>query len=164
MNFHRRIQIALCFAAAFLAPAMAQNKITSAQALLGEWWTPGFNARVRIEPCTVATPQVVCGRIVWAWDETPPDIADKTPLVGKKVIEAMRLDPDAAKTGAQPVWSGGKLYNPEDGRDYKGSVTLVSATQLRVDGCVLFICKSQVWRRMDSERSPPVAPLEPTAR
>ena len=36
-------------------------------AVTGEWWTPGFNARVRIEPCGDG----VCGRIVWLWDDTP---------------------------------------------------------------------------------------------
>jgi uncharacterized protein (DUF2147 family) len=30
---------------------------------VGEWWTPGFGARVRIEPCGDA----LCGRIVWVW-------------------------------------------------------------------------------------------------
>lgn len=45
-----------------------------AQGALGDWWTPGFNARVRIEPCGDA----VCGRIVWLWDETAKDSADKS--------------------------------------------------------------------------------------
>ena len=115
-------------------------------ALIGEWWTPGFGARVRVEPCGDAT---VCGRIVWAWDETPPDIADKSPLVGRKVIDAMR----AADAGH---WNGGRLYNPEDGRDYKGSLHLQSPARLVVEGCALFICKKQVWRRVDEARCPPL--------
>jgi uncharacterized protein (DUF2147 family) len=114
----------------------------------GEWWTPGFNARVRIEPCGEA----VCGRIVWLWDETPKDIADKNPLVGRQVIERMQ----AAEPG---FWRSGRLYNPEDGRDYKGSLHLQSPNRLVVDGCVLFICRTQVWRRADTARCPPVAGL-----
>ena len=115
-------------------------------ALLGDWWTPGFNARVRIEPCGDA----VCGRIVWAWDESPKDIVDRSPLVGRKVIEGMRWE------GASR-WNGGRLYNPEDGRDYKGLLNLQSPTRLSVEGCVLFICKQQIWRRADMNRCPPVA-------
>lgn len=115
--------------------------------LIGEWWAPGFNARVRIEPCG---DDAVCGRIVWLWDEQPQDIADKSPLIGKPVIERMRAIAPAR-------WAGGRLYNPEDGRDYTGSLTLASANRLLVDGCVLFICKSQVWRRADGQRCPPVA-------
>jgi uncharacterized protein (DUF2147 family) len=115
-------------------------------ALLGEWWTPGFNARVRLERCGDA----VCGHIVWAWDDTPQDIADKRPLVGRKVIEGMRLE-----SGLR--WAGGRLYNPEDGRDYKGFVQLTSPTRLQVEGCVLFMCQKQIWRRVDVGRCPPVA-------
>lgn len=113
--------------------------------LFGDWWTPGFGARVRIEPCGDA----VCGRIVWVWDESPKDIADKTPLVGRRVIEGMRA-------GAAEHWDGGRLYNPEDGRNYKGELHLQSPTRLAVSGCVLFVCKQQIWRRADTSRCPPV--------
>ena len=139
--------------AALLAVPTAQAQPAAAgtpAALLGEWWTPGFGARVRVEPCGDAA---VCGRIVWAWDETPPDIADKSPLVGRKVIDAMR----AADAGH---WNSGRLYNPEDGRDYKGSLHLQSPTRLVVEGCALFICKKQVWRRVDEARCPPLDPTE----
>jgi hypothetical protein len=54
-------------------------------------------------------------------------------------------------------WQGGRLYNPEDGRDYKGSLHLQSPTRLVVDGCVLFICRTQVWRRFAAQQRPPVA-------
>jgi uncharacterized protein (DUF2147 family) len=129
-----------------IAPSV-QGQIPSG--VTGEWWTPGFGARVRIEPCGDA----VCGRIVWLWDETPKDIADKNPLVGRAVIERMQ----PAEPG---FWRGGRLYNPEDGRDYKGSLQLQAPNRLVVDGCVLFICRTQVWRRADSSRCPPVAPAD----
>jgi uncharacterized protein (DUF2147 family) len=130
---------------ALLAAAHAPAAQAEAD-LLGDWWTPGFNARVRIERCGDA----VCGRIVWLWDETPHDIADKQPLVGRLVIDRMQ----ATQPGR---WQGGRLYNPEDGRDYKGSLHLQSTSRLVIDGCVLFICRTQVWRRADAQRCPPVA-------
>jgi uncharacterized protein (DUF2147 family) len=114
----------------------------------GDWWTPGFNARVRIEACGDGT---VCGRIAWLWDDKPEGIADKTPLLGKRVIDQMRLTEPGR-------WMGGRLYNPEDGRDYKGSLHLRSDSTLVVSGCVLFVCQTQVWRRADPVRCPPVAP------
>jgi len=116
--------------------------------VLGEWWTPGFNARVRIEACGN---DAVCGHIIWLWDERQPGIVDTTPLVGKPVIAQMRL-------AAPGRWSGGHLYNPEDGRDYKGSLELRSEATLVVSGCVLFVCRTQVWRRAGPGRCPPVAP------
>jgi uncharacterized protein (DUF2147 family) len=113
---------------------------------VGDWWTPGFGARVRIEPCG----ESVCGRIVWLWDEAAGQRADRGPLVGRRVIEHMR----PAEPG---FWRGGRLYNPEDGRDYKGSLQLQAPGRLVVDGCVLFVCQTQVWRRADPAKCPPVA-------
>lgn len=125
------------------APASAEPR----SQLIGEWWTPGFNARVRIQACGDA----VCGHIVWLWDEQARGVVDRGPLIGKAVIDGMRA--------TEPLrWSGGRLYNPEDGRDYKGSLQLRSPSSLLVDGCVLFICQTQVWRKFDASRSPPVAP------
>lgn len=113
----------------------------------GEWWTPGFNARVRIEACGDGA---VCGRITWLWDDKPQGIAAKSPLLGKRVIDRMR----PAEPGR---WTGGQLYNPEDDRDYQGSLQLRSESTLVVSGCVLFICQTQIWRRADPGRCPPVA-------
>ena len=135
---------ALLIAALALAgPAGAQP---AGGGIAGEWWTPGFNARVRIEPCGDA----VCGRIVWLWDETPAGIADPRPLIGRRVIDGMRAH-------GPGTWRGGRLYNPEDGRDYEGSLALQAADRLVVDGCVLVFCRTQVWRRADASRCPPVA-------
>lgn len=136
----KRMLVAALIGLSGVPTAQAQADVS------GEWWTPGFNARVRIEPCGDA----VCGRIVWLWDETPKAIADKNPLVGRLVIDTMH----AAEPGR---WRGGRLYNPEDGRDYKGSLHLQSPTRLVVDGCVLFICKTQVWRRAEPRLCPPAA-------
>jgi hypothetical protein len=61
-------------------------------------------------------------------------------------------------------WKGGRIYNPEDGRHYEASLTLKSANNLLVEGCVMFFCQSQVWRRADAARCPPVvagAPVGP---
>lgn len=135
------MKAALILASALLVASELQASV------IGEWWTPGFNARVRIEPCGDA----VCGRIVWMWDEAPKGIADKEPLLGSLVIDRMQ----AAEAG---VWRGGRLYNPEDGRDYKGSLQLQSPQRLVVDGCVLFFCQTQIWRRADPGRCPPDTP------
>jgi uncharacterized protein (DUF2147 family) len=126
----------------------AAGAAPTGQAAEGEWWTPGYNARVRIEACGG---DALCGRIVWLWDDKPQGIADKSPLVGRLVIEQM-------KSSEPGRWSGGRLYNPEDGRDYKGSLQLRSSSSLVVSGCVLFVCQTQVWRRVDPARCPPVAP------
>jgi Delta7-sterol 5-desaturase len=123
---------------AALLPTLAQAQAD----ILGEWWTPGFAARVRIEPCGDA----LCGRIVWLWDEA----AGQQALIGRRVVDGMR----AAESGR---WAGGTLHDPEDGRSYRGSLLLQSPGSLRLEGCIGPFCRAQVWRRVDAARSPPVA-------
>ncbi|MBZ8132828.1 hypothetical protein CLD20_06045 [Afifella sp. IM 167] len=42
----------------------------------------------------------------------------------------------------------GTIMNPEDDKTYSGSVTLTSATQMKLKGCAMAIfCKTQNWQR-----------------
>jgi uncharacterized protein (DUF2147 family) len=45
-------------------------------------------------------------------------------------------------------WAG-QVYNAEDGKTYSGSITLVDAKTLTLQGCALggLICKSRTWTR-----------------
>ncbi len=117
-----------------------------APSVFDDWWTPGFNARIRVERCG----DKLCGTIVWTWDEQPQNIVDTQPLIGRQIILDMRQE------GATR-WSGGRIYNPEDGRNYEASMTLASPNTLRVEGCVLFLCKTQLWRRVEPALCPPVS-------
>jgi uncharacterized protein (DUF2147 family) len=64
---------------------------------------------------------------------------------------------DQMKLSEPGQWSGGRLYNPQDGRDDEGSLQRRSDSNLVVSGCLLFICLTQVWRRADLARCPLVA-------
>jgi hypothetical protein len=52
---------------------------------------------------------------------------------------------------------GGCLYNPEDGRDYKGSLQLRSGATLVVSGRMLVVCPSLI-RRLGTVPASGVAP------
>jgi uncharacterized protein (DUF2147 family) len=135
----------LCFLLITLLPATQAAAQTAAQGVVDEWWTPGFNARVRLAPCD----DKLCGTIIWAWDELPSGAADKRPLLGQRIITGMKPDRNHGYSGS--------IYNPEDGQTYNASMRLKSANTLLVEGCVLFICKAQVWRRYSSQSCPTVA-------
>lgn len=126
-----------------------------AQSFQDEWWTPGFSARVKLAPCD----DKLCGTIVWAWDEQPSGASDKRPLVGQRIISGMKLDAAPAGKGVAEKTAVyfGSIYNPEDSQTYKATMRLKSPNTLLVEGCVLFICREQVWRRHDSLKTPPVS-------
>jgi len=105
---------------------------------------------VEFRPCA-ADPQAQCGRIVWLWspnergrprtDAHNPDPALRSrPLLGIELVQGLRQT-------APGVWTQGRLYNPDDGRTYGGTVRLKGGV-LELEGCALkVVCRSQTWRR-----------------
>ncbi len=122
---------------------------------LGEWNTatsqtaPERAARVRIAPCGAA----LCGQISWL----------KTPRLPNGGVPRDDRNRDAAKRGRQIMgmtllsgfkaegpgrWGGGQIYNPDDGRSYKATLSLKGADVLIVKGCYGPFCRSQTWTRV----------------
>lgn len=118
---------------------------------VGEWTTEGGKARVRIDACA-ADPQQLCGLITWSY--RPPDVPagplvdvnnqdpalQTRPILGLPLLQGFSPDGDDR-------WSGGTIYDPENGKTYRSKLRLRSPDQLEVDGCILFLCQSQVWDR-----------------
>lgn len=124
---------------------------------LGVWLTEGRDAAVAIAPCG-GDWLLLCGRIVWLKDATDesgrprldsrnPDPARRgRPICGLEVMGGLRpSDPDS--------WDGGSVYNPQDGRIYRGDMALLTDSTLRVRAYlgVPFFGQTQVWTR--AERS-----------
>ncbi len=52
------------------------------------------------------------------------------------------------KPGGTGKWSGGRVLDPENGKDYKAKVELLDGgSKLGMSGCIAFICRQQVWLR-----------------
>lgn len=62
------------------------------------------------------------------------------PLVGMIIISNM------SKKGDK--WEGGKVYKADAGKEYNGFLKMAGPDKLVVTGKVLFITKSQTWRRL----------------
>ncbi len=113
---------------------------------IGDWLSAGAAAVVKIAPCASGE-GTLCGRIVWLWDpsistdsqNSDPALRSR-PLVGLEMLSGFRPD-------ASGGWAGGRIYNPEDGNTYSATLKVRDATTLDVRGCVMFICRSQIWRR-----------------
>ena len=124
-----------------IAPARAD--------VTGIWSTVEGKSHVKIEPCG----DKFCGKIVWLKEPLTEAKVDKTDmknedpkLQGRKILGLPLLkgfEPDG-----ENEWDDGTIYNPEDGKTYSSSLTLVNPTTLDVKGCVLFFCKTQTWTKV----------------
>ena len=146
-------RIALCALAgvAFALVALSAAAFDPKDAFLGEWGTPGMHAKVNVAHCPGET-DLICGTITWLWEPVDQSGRPKTdsqnpvarmrdrPLIGMQILSGFRR-----KSSGE--LSGGSVYNPEDGRTYDATMRLQGADTLVVEGCVLFICRKQVWRK-----------------
>jgi uncharacterized protein (DUF2147 family) len=119
----------------------------SADAAVGRWRTETKNAIVEIQRCGPS----ICGRILSSDAlRTNPNLKDvnnsnaalrNRPLRGLQILSGFSVSGNG--------WSGGKIYNGDDGKTYSADVTPLGANQLKVRGCVFKpFCKTQTWNRV----------------
>lgn len=118
-----------------LAYAQAAHATTS-EDIAGDWATPGLGAVVRLAPCR-EDQQRLCGRLIWAWD--PARV--QRGAIGAEMLRNFNWSGEA--------WTGGEVFNPEDGRTYSGSIR-PEGDILRLRGCAGPFCQTQTWRRLSS--------------
>lgn len=127
-----------------LAVSAVAGSAMAADPVNGEWLTPSGKARVRIQPCAGHADQL-CGTIVWmrdpARDENNPNVALRSrAIVGLPFLTHFRREGPGR-------WSGGSIYNPQDGKTYDSKMQIRPGGSLGVSGCVLVFCQTQVWSR-----------------
>ena len=124
----------------------------------GFWATSNLTSIVEITACDSA----LCAEIAWLWDvsvagrqmldkKNPQKSKQKNPLVGRQLFSRFNKDGDR--------WQG-RIYNPEDGRTYRASVTARGRNALRVKGCWGPFCLTQTWRRLQTVSIPTEDDLE----
>jgi uncharacterized protein (DUF2147 family) len=141
---------AICLAAA-TALIVAATIPATADSLGGTWLVQDRTAKVRMVSCGDA----VCGAVVWLsqpndaatgkpqTDKLNSDLSKRSrPMLGVPVVLNMKRNNEDSK------WWG-KLYNPDDGNTYRGSIEVLDPTRLRVRACVAIYCQSEIWTRAD---------------
>ncbi len=126
-----------------LAATMAAIPTRSATAQdhsFGTFRNPSGSVHVRAEPCGAR----MCGVVVWANPKAQADArrGGTDALVGVPLFRGFTLE----KPG---VWRG-KVFVPDIGKTFSGTVTVVDENTLKGSGCLLggVGCKSQVWTRL----------------
>jgi Delta7-sterol 5-desaturase len=122
-------------AAVVIALALGAGDARAQERLHDDWATPGLGGVVRLSPCANAA--LLCGRLIWVWD--PQDS-------GGGAVGTIILSDFAYVNG---VWREGRVTNPDDGRMYRGTISL-DGDLLRLRGCAGPFCQNQVWRRLSS--------------
>lgn len=112
----------------------------------GLWLTEGGKSHVRLYDCK-RNPERLCGVIVWMKNprkDVKNDDESKRDrdLVGSLVVWNL-------KHQGGNEWDDGDIYNPSDGDTYDSELIEIDDNTLEVSGCVWFICKEQIWKRIE---------------
>lgn len=121
--------------ATFALTALAAAQPLATAAIEGRWINPDKTAIIDIAPCAEA----LCGTVRWATAKAQQDASRGTPhLIGTQLLTGLKLKGD--------TWEG-RLFVPDQKLHVEGRIQPDGASQLKVSGCEIGICKSQVWTR-----------------
>ena len=124
-----------------------QQVQTAEESILGYWLTS--QSIIETKNCDGALCAVIV-QLLLEEGVDPKSILDNNnmdpelqsrPLIGINVLEGFYGEFNSKNT-----LKGGRIYNPRDGKSYKSRLRLLDNGNLRVEGCVLFICDGEEWR------------------
>lgn len=115
----------------------------------GNWFTYKSKSMVRISQCGTG----LCGQIVWlrkglnSKGQPVRDERNRDKRYRARQVLGLTTFSGLAPSGPGR-WSG-LMYNPDDGRTYKGSLTILNASSIRVEGCRVGggLCGQRSWVR-----------------
>ncbi|GAA0634049.1 DUF2147 domain-containing protein [Brevundimonas lenta] len=126
--------------AALAAPALAGDPT-------GLWQTPTNGGQVRISRCG----QALCGVLVTSATirANPGELDVNNQDRSLRTRPLRNLPLLRGFTGGPTEWTGGSVYNPADGRTYRGTITMQGDNTLQLRGCVVApLCRTQTWTRV----------------
>jgi len=140
----------VCSAGAALAQPPAKAALQPPPSPLGEWAVENGAAHIRI---------VSCGTGLWgviSWTKGPPGTDENNPDPAKRTRSMMGVPILMNMQPGKSQWDG-EVYNAENGETYNSNISLVSADQLRIEGCVLggLICGGETWTRAPLPKDAP---------
>lgn len=120
-----------------IAAAAAAMTGPSAASIEGRWINPAKSVIIDIAPCADA----LCGTVAWATAKAQQDAKKGAPhLIGTQLVKDLHPQGDR--------WEG-KLFVPDQGLHVEARIQAEGADQLKVSGCEIGICKSQMWSKAE---------------
>ena len=138
--------------------ASATATTFSANAILGVWEVADATGRIEIFPCG----DKYCGKIIWIKEATYPS-GDPGGMAGKPLLDRenpkkeLRNRPqlgleimDGYTYSSENLWTGGRIYNTENGKTYSSRIKLLSLDRLELRGYIgiPLLGGSTVWKRI----------------
>jgi uncharacterized protein (DUF2147 family) len=153
------------FAVALLAP-VNPSEAASADPT-GFWKKPDAERDSKIEVFKCGKNKAnLCAKIAWLKDPNDSkgqplhDVRNENPALRGRSILGLPIFTDLVPS-APSTWNG-KIYNPEDGRTYTATLTVVSRKQILLKGCKAWLlCGERNWFRTTPPEA--VAPAVPPA-
>jgi len=112
--------------------------------ILGLWNTEKRDAKIEIYKCGTK----YCGKIAWLKEPTYP-AGSKEGAPGTPILDHNNPDPELRKKpligspilidfafAGDNLWKNGKIYNSDNGKIYRGKMTLISPEELNVRGFI----------------------------
>jgi uncharacterized protein (DUF2147 family) len=137
----------LILLAIFFSPIHAFAQDTDA--IIGEWYTQGGKSTIDMYKCG----SLYCGKISWLKEPFRKDGTDKVdthnPDKSKRNRNILGMDIVwGFKYKGKNKWSGGKIYDPDNGKTYSCKMRL-DGTKLKVRGYIgfSFIGRTTVWTK-----------------
>jgi uncharacterized protein (DUF2147 family) len=120
----------------FLLALAAGTAYSAGPGVVGTWENPSKSVVMKVADCHGH----ICGTVVWASDKAKRDASKGTKhLVGSHLLTKVK------KTDHNH-WKG-KIFVPDQNMTVSAKLAMVTHDQMKVSGCALMICKSQVWHR-----------------
>ena len=98
----------------------------------------GAFLEVEFGPCN-KDPTLSCGIILNAY-ESETNINEEYDHLGKIIVENM-------KAQGSGKFMGGTIWDPSQDKVYNSKMTSIDK-DLSVEGCILFFCRAQLWKRV----------------
>ncbi len=117
-------------------------------AITGIWKTDDKDGQVEIYDCGDSSP---CGRLTNVTDPSFIDSYNPDPELKNRHLQGVIIL--QGFKSKKKSFTGGKIYNPGNGKTYRSALSLTDKGQLRVKGCVFLFCISQYWERVAKETS-----------
>jgi len=129
----------------------------NADDILGVWFNGEKDAKIEIVKCA----DKYCGRIVWLKEPSYPEgskdgapgtprldhnnpgaAMKKTPIIGLQIVYDFTFAGD-------DLWKDGRVYDPKNGKTYKGKMNLVAPAQLDLRGYIgiSLLGRTTTWTR-----------------